>query len=122
MIIGIGVDIIETERIAESMNKEAFLRRVYTAQEILLLQKRKMNAQTAAGNFAAKEAVMKAFGMGMDKISLTDIEVLREESGAPTVNLYGKAKEAYEKLNAKSIHVSISNLKSMALAQVVVEG
>jgi holo-[acyl-carrier-protein] synthase len=122
MIIGIGVDIIETERIAESLDKEGFLKRVYTGEEIKLLQKRKMNAQTAAGNFAAKEAVMKAFGMGMDKLSWTDIEVLREESGAPYINLFGTAKEVYDKLSAKSIRVSISNLKSMALAQVVLEG
>lgn len=122
MIIGIGVDIIETKRIAESLGKEGFLKRVYTEEEIKMLQKRKMNAQTAAGNFAAKEAVMKAFGMGMDKLSWTDIEVLREESGAPNVNLYGAAKEAYEKLKCKGIHISLSNLKSMALAQVVLEG
>lgn len=122
MIIGIGVDIIETERIAESLDKEGFLKRIYTREEIKLLTKRKMNAQTAAGNFAAKEAVMKAFSLGMDKLSWTDIEILREDSGAPYVNLYGTAKEAYEELKCKSIRVSISNLKSMALAQVVLEG
>jgi holo-[acyl-carrier protein] synthase len=122
MIIGIGVDIIETERIVESLAKEGFLKRVYTGEEIALLQKRKMNPQTAAGNFAAKEAVMKAFGMGMDKIAWTDIEVLREENGAPYVRLHGSALEAFESMNAKSIRVSISNLKSMALAQAVLEG
>ncbi len=122
MIIGIGVDIIETERIVDSLAKEGFLKRVYTADEIALLQKRKMNPQTAAGNFAAKEAVMKAFGMGMDKIGWTDIEILREPSGAPYVRLYGKAREAFESMRAKSVRVSISNLKSMALAQAVLEG
>jgi holo-[acyl-carrier protein] synthase len=122
MIIGIGVDIIETERVREAIAKEGFLHRVYTENEIALFEKRKMNPQTAAGNFAAKEAVMKAFGMGMDKVPFRDIEILREESGAPYVNLYGEAKEAFLRLHATCIRVSISNLKEMALAQAVLEG
>jgi len=122
MLIGIGVDIIETDRVREAIGKEGFLQRVYTENEIKLLRKRQMNPQTAAGNFAAKEAVMKAFGVGMDKLPFKEIEVLREESGAPYVNLYGSAKEAYERLNAKALRVSISNLKEMALAQAVLEG
>ncbi len=122
MIIGIGVDIIETDRVLEAVEKEGFLKRVYTDDEIALLKSRGMNPQTAAGNFAAKEAAMKAFGMGMGEIPLTDIEILRMESGAPYVNLYGRAKEVYESMNAKHIRVSISNLKNMALAQVVLEG
>jgi holo-[acyl-carrier protein] synthase len=122
MLIGIGVDIIETERVKEAIAKEGFLARVYTENEIELFKKRKMNPQTAAGNFAAKEAVMKAFGLGLDKLPFKDIEVLRLESGAPYVNLYGAAKEAYLGMNAKALKVSISNLKDMALAQAVLEG
>ena len=74
-----------------------------TIQNILC---RKNNS--IAGNFAAKEAVSKAFGTGIRGFNLIDIEILRDELGKPVVNLYGPAQLVYDTKQAKNIHVSIS--------------
>lgn len=118
MIFGIGTDLIEVERVGASYQKEAFRNKIYTKQEQNLIDGR---AQKAAGNFAVKEAVVKAFGTGFGKISPIQIEVLREASGKPYVVLYGEAKRMQEEVQVAKIHVSISNTKEYATAYVVME-
>src|SRR5690554_4964354 len=88
VITGIGVDLIEIERVALACQKEGFLNRCFTEDEIKLIDNK---WSKAAGNFAVKEAVAKMFGTGFRKISLKEIEVLRDELGRPYVNLYGNA-------------------------------
>lgn len=119
MIFGIGTDIIEVERVGKSCEKEHFCARIYTEQERTLIGQ---NNQRAAGNFAVKEAVVKAFGTGFGKISPIDIEVLREESGKPYVVLHGEAERFAAANQIKQVHVSISNTKVYATAYVVLEG
>lgn len=118
MIYGVGTDLIEVERIRKACEKESFCKRVYTEQERELITG---NAQKAAGNFAVKEAVVKAFGTGFGKISPVDVEVLREPSGKPYVVLHGPAKEQAETEQITTIHVSISNTKDYATGYVVME-
>lgn len=118
MIFGIGTDLIEVERIKKAYEKESFRKKIFTEQEQQLIAE---NAQRAAGNFAIKESVVKAFGTGFGKISAIDIEVLREASGKPYVNLYGPAKEFAETEHILRIHVSISNTKEHAVGYVVME-
>ena len=118
MIFGIGTDLIEEERIGKAYEKEIFRRKVYTEQEQQMIAG---HAQRAAGNFAVKESVVKAFGTGFGKISAGDIEVLREPSGKPYVVLHGPAKELAEAEHILRIHVSISNLKELAVGYVVME-
>lgn len=118
MIYGIGTDLIEVERIKKAYEKESFRKKVYTGQEQLMIAD---NAQRAAGNFAVKESVVKAFGTGFGKITALDVEVLREASGKPYVVLHGPAKELKEKENIQNIHVSISNTKEHAIGYVVME-
>ena len=118
MIYGIGTDLVEVERIKIAYGKEAFRKKVYTEQEQQLIAE---NAQRAAGNFAVKEAVVKAFGTGFGRISAIDVEVLRESSGKPYVVLHGPAKELAEKERLIQIHVSISNTKEHAIGYVVME-
>ena len=118
MIYGIGTDLIEVERVKKAYAKESFRKKVYTEQEQQLIAD---NAQRAAGNFAVKESVVKAFGTGFGKISAIDIEVLRESSGKPYVVLYGPAKEQAEKDGIQKVHVSISNTKEYAVGYVVME-
>lgn len=118
MIYGIGTDFIEVERIQKAYEKEAFRKRIYTEKEQQLIAD---NAQRAAGNFAVKESVVKAFGTGFGKISPIDVEVLREASGKPYVVLHGPAKELMEKEQILQIHVSISNTKEHAIGYVVME-
>ena len=118
MIFGIGTDLIEVERVGTSYKKEAFRNKIYTEQEQNLIDGR---AQKAAGNFAVKEAVVKAFGTGFGKITPIEIEVLREKSGKPYVILYGEAKKMQQEVQVTNIHVSISNTKEYAIAYVVIE-
>ncbi len=118
MIYGIGTDIIEVERIKKAYEKQSFRNKIYTEQEQQLIAE---NAQRAAGNFAVKESVVKAFGTGFGKISAIDIEVLREPSGKPYVVLHGAAKEQAEQEHILQVHVSISNVKEYAMGYVVME-
>lgn len=119
MIIGVGVDLIEIERIKKACEKEAFLLRAYTKEEC---RQAGRNVTRLAGDFAVKEAVAKVFGTGFRTFGLRDIEVLRDELGKPYVNLYGEAKILSEKLGIKKIFVSITNTKLDAAAFVVGEG
>ena len=88
MIIGIGTDIIEIDRIEKAINRNnGFLDKVFTAREIEMFKERNMRSEVIAGNFAAKEAVSKALGTGFRGFSLGDIEILRDQLGKPIVYL-----------------------------------
>ena len=118
MIYGIGTDLIEVERIKKAYEKESFRKKIYTEQEQQLIAE---HAQKAAGNFAVKESVVKAFGSGFGKISPCDVEVLREASGKPYVVLHRAARELQENLGILHIHVSITNTKEYAVGYVIME-
>lgn len=118
MIYGIGTDLIEVERVKKAYEKESFRKKIYTEQEQQLIAD---NAQRAAGNFAVKESVVKAFGTGFRGISAADIEVLRDTLGKPYVILHGPAKEHAENAGIRQVHVSISNTKEYAVGYVVME-
>ncbi|SHE70225.1 holo-ACP synthase [Clostridium fallax] len=123
MILGIGSDIIEINRIENAIeNTKGFLQKVFTEEEKKLFLKKSMRSETIAGNFAVKEAVSKALGTGIRGFSLKDIEVLRNDLGKPVVNLYNNALEIAKSLEVKNIHVSISHNKKDAIAYVVLEG
>lgn len=119
MIIGIGTDIIEKERVKKACEKDAFLSRVFTEKELELFRDKK---ERAAGNWAVKEAVAKALGTGFFGIGIEEIEVLRDEAGRPYVNLYGRAKIKQEELGIKIFFVSISDTKDYVTAVAVAEG
>ena len=119
MIIGIGTDIIEIERIKKACAREAFLLRSFTIAEREFIAGR---SDKAAGNFAVKEAVSKVMGTGFRGISLNEIEVLRDTLGKPFIRLYGRAGERALNLGIEKWHVSISNTKALAIAYVIGEG
>ena len=119
MIVGVGTDLIEIERIRKACVKEAFLTRVYTEEEC---RQAGGNAARLAGNFAVKEAVAKVFGTGFRTFGPREIEVLRDELGKPYVMLYGKAEETAKRLGIKKLLVSISNTAVYASAYAVGEG
>ena len=126
MILGIGVDIIEIDRIEKAIKKQNnFLEKIFTNKEIEYFQNRKMNIEVIAGNFAAKEAISKALGTGFRGISFLDIEVLRDELGKPLVNIENKIKKNIEYIlgdrQAYKIHLTISHSKSNAVAYAVFE-
>ena len=121
MIIGIGIDLIAVERIQKASNKEGFLERYFTDQELRLFKKHHMNPQKIAGNFCVKESVVKMFGTGFKGIQLIDIEVLRDDLGKPHVILHQEALIMQNNLKIDSIHVSISNTKDYVTAVAIGE-
>jgi len=118
MIIGIGVDLIEVDRVVKACQKEAFLKRFYTEPEITLI---KQDIKKSADNFAVKEAVVKMLGTGFRGIMPKEIEVLRNNDGKPYVKLYGNAASEAAKQRITDIHVSITNTKDFANAFVIGE-
>jgi len=123
LIIGIGVDIIELDRVRKAVEREAFIQKVYTAAEIDYCQSRgRSSVQSFAGRFAAKEAILKAFGTGLRNGSMQDIEIVNDELGCPKVHLSGWFKGFAREKSVKKIWVSISHSKDSAVAQCVIEG
>ncbi len=122
MIIGTGIDLIEISRIEKAARSDAFIQRIFTENERTLFTSRGFRASTIAGNFAAKEAVMKAFGCGFSSGLYRHIEILRNPNGAPKVVLSGEAFEKFVACSGIAVHLSISNLKDLVLAQAIIEG
>lgn len=114
MILGIGNDIVEIARIEKAIQNESFKKRVYTENEIELIEKKGAGKVASyAGRFSAKEAISKAMGTGVRGFNLIDIEILSDELGKPIVNF----KNELEKfMNNKRIELSISHSKEYATA------
>lgn len=120
MVIGIGTDIIEINRIERAINKNNnFLKRVFTTKEIEMFKQRNMRAEIIAGNFAAKEAVSKALGTGIRGFSLIDIEVLRDDLGKPIVHLNNRIHNIINK--DYRMNISISHDRTSAIAFAILE-
>ncbi len=127
MKIFTGIDICEIERVQEIFDKygERFLNRTFTETEIkYCLSNRKLTAQRLAVRFAAKEAVSKALGAGINKlgwdkgINWKDAEIIRNSRGAVEVRLFGKAAEIEKQLGIEEWTISVSHSKKDAIASV----
>ena len=119
MILGIGTDIIECERIGRMVEKHGdhFVNRVFTEDEVRYCSERRSGDQHFAGRWAAKEAVLKALGTGwIVGISWQDVEIVNESSGRPVVRLHGGAAEVAEERGIREIQISISHCQSYAVA------
>ena len=124
MIIGTGIDIIEVDRIKNSIQKysDRFKKKIFTQKEIDYCDSQAEPAKHFAARFSVKEAVLKCFGTGMSGgILWKDIEVDKLESGQPILNLYGKGEKIFDQLNLKHIHISITHDKSYAVAHAIAE-
>ncbi len=124
MIVGVGVDIAEVGRLRQTVERygEVFLRRVYTQAERAYCEQSRNKYERFAGRFAAKEAAMKALGTGWAKgVRWTDIEVVRQKGGRPTLELRGVARETADRLGVKHISITITHTAAQALAQVIFE-
>lgn len=113
MIVGIGVDSVEIERVVRACKKEHFRERVFTKKEREQFDRL---YRRAASDFAGKEAVVKMFGTGFAGIEPSEIAVLRKMSGEPYVELYGNAKTKARDLGIEKIFISITNTKELAMA------
>lgn len=124
MIVGLGVDLAEVERIKAAIERygQVFLRRVYTAEEIEYCEGFKNKFERYAGRFAAKEAAMKALGTGWRcGVRWVDVQVVREASGRPAISLSGQAGKIAEAMGVQRIALSITHTAAEALAQVIFE-
>ncbi len=122
-ILGVGMDIVETKRIAQSIERfgDRFLERIFLPDEIAYARSVKLSHLPLAARFAAKEAVSKAFGTGIGaEMNWTDIEIVREASGAPRIQLHGKAEAHAKARGVVTVHVSLSHTAEYGAASVVI--
>ena len=121
MIVGLGNDIIEIDRIQKAINNGRFLEKYFTEKENKLFAERKNKVECIAGNFAVKEAVSKVLGTGFRKFGLTDIEVLRDDLGKPYIILHNNAKDIADSLKINNFFVTISHCKKYVNAVAIGE-
>jgi holo-[acyl-carrier protein] synthase len=124
MIVGLGVDLTEVHRVREVIGRhgDRILRRVFTSGEIEYCQRHRNSYERFAARFAAKEAAMKALGIGWRAgIGWKEIEVLKQPSGKPELRFTGKALEKFRELGGSRIHLSLTHTDACAEAQVIIE-
>jgi holo-[acyl-carrier protein] synthase len=125
VVIGIGVDVIETGRVSQALTRSGsrFVERVYSCAELAECAGRADRAAALSGRFAAKEACLKALGTGFRGMSLREVEVVRDrDSGAPILSLSGRAAAEAERRGVRRLHVSITHQAGVAAAMVILEG
>ena len=121
MIVGIGNDIIEIERIEKAISKEGFKDKIYTQRELKNIEKRGNRTETYAGIFSAKEAISKAIGTGVREFSLTDLEILNDDLGKPYVVVSEKLDKIIKsKKEDYQIEISISHSKKYVIAMAII--
>ena len=121
MIVGIGNDIIEIERVEKAILKEGFKNKIYTQRELENIEKRGNRTETYAGIFSAKEAISKAIGTGVREFSLTDLEILNDDLGKPYVVVSEKLDKILKnKKESYQIEISISHSKKYAIAMAII--
>jgi len=122
---GIGIDIVEITRFRTALKRqgEAFMKRIFVADEIAHCTQMKDPAPCMAARFAVKEAVSKALGTGIgEQLGWHDIEVRRKVSGEPYVVLHGTGDQTAKRLGITGILISISHSENYAVANAVAFG
>lgn len=125
MIIGVGIDLIEVDRIGRSLEKfgERFLNKILCKEEIAYCQSHRNPAPFVAARFAAKEAISKAFGTGIgSELGWLDVEVSHHPSGQPFFILHPPAQILLNKTGGTKVHLSISHTEKHATAVAIIEG
>lgn len=122
MILGTGVDIVEVFRMRDAINKwgDSFLSKIFTSREIRYSNSRRFSFQHFAARFAAKEAVVKAFGdPRKNPIRWTDIEVLNDDEGKPVIEFHCDALKVKKKKKIDDVIISMSHSKNYAIANAI---
>jgi len=125
MVIGTGIDIVNIERIERLLVRwgDLFLERVFTEREIVRCRRQARPSECLALRFAAKEAFLKAIGLGYrEGIRLTDIEVVNDPLGKPSLRLYRKAGALFQSLGVEQALLTLSHDRPFAVAHVLLEG
>jgi holo-[acyl-carrier protein] synthase len=124
MVYGIGIDIIKIGRFEDALKRwgNRLNERLFTPQELLICHKKAQPGRHLALRFAAKEAFLKALGIGMFQgVAWKDIEILNDPLGRPQMKIMGKAKKLCQKKGINEILVSISHEEEYGVAQVLLE-
>ena len=121
MIVGIGVDAVEVDRMRQILQRTPTFRERFTPLERADAEMRNDPSERYAARFAAKEAVMKALGVGLGAFGFHDVETVLAESGAPSLRLSGQAAVLASAAGVNSWHVSLTHTGSTAIAMVVAE-
>jgi holo-[acyl-carrier protein] synthase len=120
MITGLGVDIVEIDRMRTALERHPKMReRLFSEEEQTYCDRRNRPEVHYALRFAAKEAVLKALGTGFAGMRFTDVEVVRDAGGRPTPRLAGRAKEVAEQSGVVELHLSLSYTHTTAVASAV---
>ena len=125
LIIGCGIDLVRIERIEKIIKRwgNNFNSRIFTPLERDYCEKKKNNKfQSYAGKFAAKEALLKALGLGLRGANWKEIEIRNNELGQPIIDTSGKLKNIALAKGVKKYFITVSHTKEYAIAQVILEG
>lgn len=116
-MIGIGTDLVELGRFRRAMERTpGIVERLFTSGERAYAERRGDPTERYAARFAAKEAVLKAMSAGIGECAFREIEVVRAESGAPSVRLHGKAAELAAGRGVREWRLTLSHTASLAQA------
>lgn len=120
MIRGLGVDIVEIDRMATALERHPRMKeRCFSKAERAYCDRRGRPEVHYALRFAAKEAVLKALGTGFSGVRFTDVEVVRDDAGRPLPRLFGRAAEIAEEAGVVEMHLSLSYTHTTAVASAV---
>ena len=109
-MIGIGIDTVEVDRFRRALQKRpGICERLFTPAEQAYGRRARDPAERLAARFAAKEAVMKALGVGLGAFAFRDVEVVKAPSGAPSLSLTGRAAELAARRGVTTWHVSLTH-------------
>lgn len=123
MIFGTGIDIVDIDRVAEKVSgNSAFQKKVFSESEIAYCEKCYNKPEHYAARFAAKEAFLKATGLGLSAgTNLFEIEIVNDETGKPFFRFHGSFADLVDKRAWKKIHLSMSHTNTSACAMVIIE-
>jgi len=123
VIIGIGIDAVEIERFRQALERTASLKeRLFTAEELSYVQPQVDPTASLAARFAAREAVMKALGVGLGAFDFHDVSVCRASSGQPDLLVVGRAQQLATDQGIARWHLSLTHTESIAMAYVIASG
>ena len=114
----VGTDLVEIARIRRSCERESFVKRVFSPDELEYFESKRDPAESMAGCWAAKEAFGKCLGTGVRGFELAEVSVVRDELGCPHLKLYGRAQQAADE-RGLDFSVSITHTREYAAATVI---
>ena len=123
MVAGLGTDLVDIDRIAQKINKESgFKEMVFSPAEITYCEPKTNKFEHYAARYAAKEAFFKALGTGwLNGTQFDEVEILNDEKGKPQIHLLGETKNTLSTWGISKILVSLSHIKTVATAVVIIE-